>query len=164
MTDASRLQLGGAAILALALALMLAPFQPLPLPIELRWLAAYLLFIVLPGWLLVRLVLPAQPGVLLERAILALAAGYSLAVLLGLTLHTLFRPISPWQIAAGGALLVAGLAAAGWSRTGKRASADQPPKPMTYDLRPSSVWPVLLLLDRGRRSAAGRSRVERVPG
>ena len=142
---------------------MLAPTQPLPLPIELRWLAAYLLFIVLPGWLLVRLVVPARSEAALERGLLALAAGYSLAVLLGLTLHTLFRPIAPWQIAAGGGLLVLALAAAGWK--GRRGDLT-PPAPLSgaergetmtvlppshltsrlHEPLPWLTWPLLLLV------------------
>jgi 4-amino-4-deoxy-L-arabinose transferase-like glycosyltransferase len=97
------------------LAALLAPSDPLPLPIELRWVAAYLLFVVLPGWLLIDLLLPrwaGRPGRWLDTALLSLASGYALAVLLGLALHALFRPIAPWQIAAGGGLLVAGLAVA----------------------------------------------------
>jgi hypothetical protein len=89
------------------LTLVLAPSQPVPMPLELRWLAAYLLFVVMPGWLLVRLLFPGQPGALLERSVLALAAGYGLAALLGLVLHALFRPVAPWQLAVGGWLLVA---------------------------------------------------------
>src|SRR5206468_2305865 len=48
----------GAVIAGLALAALLAPTDPLPLPIGPRWLMAYLLFILLPGWLLVDLLRP----------------------------------------------------------------------------------------------------------
>src|SRR5689334_1689561 len=48
----SPLPLGVGAI-GLLLAALLAPTQPLSLPIEARWVAAYLLFVLVPGWLLV---------------------------------------------------------------------------------------------------------------
>jgi len=136
----------GVAVLGLALAAMLAPRQPLPVPIELRWLAAYLLFVVLPGWLLVRILLPVRPAARLETAILALAAGYSVAVLLGLVLHALFRPIAPWQIAAGGGLLVATLALAAWARVGDLT----PPTPLSGAERggTSSLTPALSQRER----------------
>jgi hypothetical protein len=113
----------GAGVAGVVLAALLAPAEPLTtlpwgsftppvLPIELRWLAAFLLFVLLPGWLLVGLLLPSRTGEHLETAILASAAGYSLAVLLGLALHAVFRPVAPWQIAAGGGLLVLALALA----------------------------------------------------
>ena len=102
----------GAGLAGLVLAALLAPAQPLPIPIELRWALAFLLFVVLPGWLLVGLQVPARPGEHLETALLATAAGYAQAILLGLALHAAFRPIAPWQIATGGALLVLALAVA----------------------------------------------------
>ena len=43
----------GAGIAGLVLAALLAPGAPLPLSIELRWFTAFLLFVLLPGWLLV---------------------------------------------------------------------------------------------------------------
>ena len=108
--------------LGLALAALLAPAQPLPLPIELRWLAAFLLFVLLPGWLLVvGLLFPTRRGLDLETALLTIAAGYGLAILLGLVLHGVFRPVAPWQIAAGGGLLVLVLAVAA-----RRAPTPQP--------------------------------------
>jgi 4-amino-4-deoxy-L-arabinose transferase-like glycosyltransferase len=83
-----------------------------PLPLEVRWGVAMLLFVLLPGWLLVRVLLPARPAANLDTALLTLGAGYSVAILLGLALHTLFRPIAPWQLAAGGGLVVVALALA----------------------------------------------------
>src|SRR5205814_10228941 len=41
----------------LALAALLAPSEPVALPLEQRWLAAFLLFVVIPGWLFVGVVL-----------------------------------------------------------------------------------------------------------
>ena len=58
------------------LAALLSPLEPLPLPLALRWLAAYVLFVLLPGCLLVRLLLPrwtARSGAWLEYAVLAVA-------------------------------------------------------------------------------------------
>jgi len=102
-----------AGLVGILLAALFAPAEPLPLPIELRWLAAFLLFVLLPGWLLVRgLLLPTRSGEHLETALLVVAAGYSQAILLGLALHALFQPVAPWQIAAGGGLLVVLLAMA----------------------------------------------------
>jgi 4-amino-4-deoxy-L-arabinose transferase-like glycosyltransferase len=149
-----------AGLAGLALAALLAPSEPLPLPILWRWLAAFLLFVLLPGWLLIGLLLPSlglRAAQRLETAILVLAAGYGLAVLLGLALHALFRPIAPWQLAAGGELLVLALAVAAGCRRARLpflpATADLPP---LSDARAggrgaegrllSQVWPVLLLL------------------
>ncbi|MCC7368566.1 MAG: glycosyltransferase family 39 protein [Chloroflexi bacterium] len=127
----------------LACAALLAPREPVPLLLEARWLAAYALFVGLPGWLLIRLILPPGGGWTLERGLLALASGYSIAVLLGLTLHALFRPIAPWQIAAGGGLVVAVLAAAN-----VRGMAVTPPRGGDGLLPrwPAGLLPVLLLL------------------
>jgi hypothetical protein len=94
------------------LAALLAPAEALPLPLGARWLLAYGLFVLLPGWLLIRLLFPSRPSLSLETVLLALAGGYGLAILLGLALHLAFRPIAPWQVAAGGGLLVLGLTAA----------------------------------------------------
>jgi len=94
--------------------------EPLPLPIELRWLAAFLLFILLPGWLLVSLLRPTRTDERLEIALLIIASGYSLAMLLGLALHAVFQPVAPWQIAAGGGLLVLALALAAARRSSER--------------------------------------------
>jgi 4-amino-4-deoxy-L-arabinose transferase-like glycosyltransferase len=102
----------GLGVLGVGLAALLAPTVPLPLPLEVRWVGAFLLFVLLPGYLLVRVLLPSRSIRRLDTVLLALGAGYSVAILLGLGLHTLFRPIAPWQIAAGGGLLVVALALA----------------------------------------------------
>ena len=118
----------------LALAGLLAPSVPAPLPLDVRWLAAFLLFVVLPGWLLVEILLPSRDGGLLESVLLALAAGYGLAIMLGLVLHALFRPIAPWQIATGAGLLVVVLAVLA-RRGGRRAAPSSrkapPPNPLS---------------------------------
>lgn len=89
------------------------------MPLELRWLAAFGLFVLLPGWLLVGLLLVRRAAGALETGLLTLAAGYALAVLLGLAVHALFRPAAPWQLALGGGALAVGLAAlAAWRGAG----------------------------------------------
>ena len=124
------------------------PTEPPPLPIELRWLAAFLLFVLLPGWLLVVGVLrPARTGAHLETVLLTVAAGYSQAVLLGLAIHAAFQPIEPWQLTTGGGLVVLLLAAAAY----RRAPTPQPPPRARgrglggggYLLR---AWPLLLII------------------
>ena len=184
----------GIGVAGLLLAALLSPLEPLPLPLALRWLAAYVLFVLLPGCLLVSLLLPrwtARSGAWLECAVLAVAAGSSLAVLLGLILHTLFRPIAPWQIATGGGLLVAALAVGAARRyppsrgatpsgamqraptaddvAGARCIA--PTTPATPTLGTVSArhllarcWPVLLLLAVAAPLRLSRPRLERVSG
>jgi 4-amino-4-deoxy-L-arabinose transferase-like glycosyltransferase len=85
--------------------------------------------------------------------------------LLGLVLHTLFRPIAPWQIAAGGGLLGLALAAPAWRspspqplRGANNGFADIPPACAgAGEMLPASgvakikrllvrAWPLLLLL------------------
>src|SRR5690242_20307821 len=92
--------------LPLALLLVCLLLSTGPFALEVRLIGAYGLFVALPGWLAVRLALGAtsQAGGL-ERALLALGVGYSLAMLLGLIVHTLFRPAAVWQITAGAALM-----------------------------------------------------------
>lgn len=140
-------------MLGVGLAALLAPTVPVALPLELRWAAAMLLFVLLPGWLLVRVLLPTRPGVSLDGALLALGAGYSVAILLGLALHTLFRPIAPWQIALGGGLVVVALAVAASRTAVSRLSETRGPASRNGRGQtapgPSWLvngWPVLLIL------------------
>ncbi|MGE3908070.1 MAG: hypothetical protein AB7K36_01875 [Chloroflexota bacterium] len=153
-----------AGILGLVLAGLLAPGQPLPLLVEVRWLAAYVLYVVLPGWLIVSLLLPSRPWARLETALVALAAGYGIAVLLGLVLHTMFQPAAPWNLALGGCLLVICLSTEAWiRRSPARHAATTAPSPSPTPgtggtgVRHSSsiargtrllagVWPALLVL------------------
>ena len=96
-----------------------------PRPIELRWLGAYALLVMLPGWLVVRLALPPVAGGEpvsgvgpatgvgpIERALLALGAGYPLAMLVGLAAIVPFRTVDGWQITALAVVLVVALAVA----------------------------------------------------
>jgi hypothetical protein len=157
----------GVGAAGLVLAALLAPAEPLPLPLEARWLAAYLLFVLLPGWLLVSLLMPARvacwrAGERLETTVLVVAAGYGLAVLLGLALHAIFRPITPWQIAAGGGLLVLTLALAvsrrGASIRPSRASL-KPDSPSRVISRPDCVppGPLSRTRERGERVRGNES-------
>ena len=90
-----------------------------PLPIELRWLGAYALLVIVPGWLLVRLALPSTSGVgTLERGLLALGAGYPLAMLVALAAMLPFRTVAGWQITALAVALIVLLALAATRRPG----------------------------------------------
>ncbi len=141
----------GLGVLGVGLAALLAPTTPLPLPLEARWVGAFLLFVLLPGYLLVRVLLPGRSICRLDTMLLAVGAGYSVAILLGLALHTLFRPIAPWQIAVGGGLLVVALALAAARRNAGALPEHSAPVPAgTTGSRLRgwllACWPVLLVL------------------
>ncbi|MCC7107161.1 MAG: glycosyltransferase family 39 protein [Chloroflexi bacterium] len=83
--------LGGALLLSYSLV-------RLDLPVNLRLAGALLLLVVIPGWLLVQAVCVAPHGPpTVDRLLLALGSGYALAMLLGLLLHAVFRPIQPYE-------------------------------------------------------------------
>src|SRR5918999_721457 len=89
------------------------------IPLELQFFGAYLMLVVVPGWLLVRVALGrAGEAGRLERGLLALGAGYVLAMLLGLAVHLLARPAAGWQFGAGAAAL--SVALLGLVRAGPR--------------------------------------------
>jgi 4-amino-4-deoxy-L-arabinose transferase-like glycosyltransferase len=145
-----------AGALGVVLAALLAPGVPLPLPLDVRWVGAFVLFVLLPGSLLVRILLPSRSLLRLDTVLLMLGAGYGVAILLGLALHTLFRPIAPWQIAAGGGLVVVALALAAARRAAMPSAGCAPPA-RDEPTRPggrlgrvrawlAASWPVLLLL------------------
>lgn len=90
--------------LVLADGLLLAPLGP-----EARLAGALVLFVLLPGVLLVQAVFPgSRPGPL-ERWLLALAAGYALGTFLGLALYVAFRPLTAGAVLGGANVLVGGL-------------------------------------------------------
>jgi hypothetical protein len=151
----------GSGVVGLALAAFLAPTEPLLLPIELRWLAAFLLFVVLPGWLLVRLLLPTRPDEHLETALLVIASGYSLAMLLGMALHAVFQPVAPWQIAAGGGLLVLALVLAAARRLPSSGLSPSPPNPLSLCAGEGETT-ASAVSDAGARDSL--SLLPRVPG
>lgn len=97
-------------VIAFAHTLLLAP-----LSLELRLLGALLLFVALPGHLLVQAAFTGPQPEPLERHLLALGCGYVLAAFLALGLYTLFRPLHGLHLIAAAdvvnaALLLLGLA------------------------------------------------------
>jgi hypothetical protein len=102
------------------------------LPLELRVIAALLLFVVLPGHLLIQAVFNGPAPAPLERGLLALGCGFVLAMWLALGLHAMFRPLYTLHLLIGANLLNAALLIAASVRGA--------------DLRPRlsrPVWPLL---------------------
>ncbi|MCC6177244.1 MAG: glycosyltransferase family 39 protein [Chloroflexi bacterium] len=119
--------------LVLALGALVIVTEPLgPTALATRWIAVYGLFVTVPGWLLTRGLLPPEAVTPPERILIALAAGYGLAILLGLALSSVFRPIVPWQITLGAVLLALGLAF--WSGLSPRRF----PAPTSHRTHPST--------------------------
>lgn len=82
----------------------------LPLPLEVRLIGAFVIFTALPGWILVRLALRSSPAVGgLEQALLALGAGFTATMLVGLSLLATTRPIEAWHVALAGNVAVVAL-------------------------------------------------------
>jgi hypothetical protein len=79
------------------------------LPLELRVIAALLLFVILPGHLLIQAVFNGPAPAPLERGLLALGCGFVLAMWLALALHAMFRPLYTLHLLIGANLLNATL-------------------------------------------------------
>jgi 4-amino-4-deoxy-L-arabinose transferase-like glycosyltransferase len=117
------------------------------LPLEIRFVGALLLFVVLPGYLFVQAVFNGpRPGPL-ERYLLTLGSGYVLTILMMLALYALFRPLETAHVVAGASLLNGGLLVALVARRGRTTTA-LPARGVASESAGTlrNAWPALLLL------------------